>query len=93
MCTSYISLRGKRFFFVTLTLMSSDCIMNRNHALILILKSINKQTNSFYCEIINFVPLVLMIELITQAVVNLNSVVFKELVQNIYFKCIKFNDF
>lgn len=56
--------------------------MNRNCALIL--KSKNKQTNSFYYEIINFVPLVLMIELITQAVVNLNSVVFKEFIQNIY---------
>ena len=56
--------------------------MNRNCALIL--KSKNKQTNSFYYEIIKFVPLVLMIELITQAVVNLNSVVFKEFIQNIY---------
>ena len=65
--------------------------MNRNCALIL--KSKTKQTNSFYYEIINFVPLVLMIELITQAVVNLNSVVFKEFILNIYFKFIKFNDF
>ena len=32
-----------------------------------------------------------MIELITQAVVNLNSVVFKEFIQNIYFKCCETN--
>ena len=59
--------------------------MNRNCALILKSKTtINKQPNSFYYGIINFVPLVLMIELITQAVVNLNSIVFKKFIQNIY---------